>query len=214
LSEGATNDAGPVVSAGLGSPRHILYRLWNGVLPPNVCDAVIEEFTDDDFYEAEIQRMDGTVAVELQSRHTQHVFIEPAHWTGSFVAHFADQANLLWGLDLAGLGTLSILRYTEGSHFSWHVDVLAYEKSAYEQFAGRGTLERKLSVTINLSDPADYDGGDLEFLNGVGQLYTQPELRERGSVVVFPSTVGHRVTPVTRGVRHALVGWMVGPTIR
>jgi PKHD-type hydroxylase len=199
---------------GLGSPRHILYRLWNGVLPVKVCEAVIEEFTEDDFYEAEIQRHDGSVAVEALMRDTRHVFIEPAHWTGSFVTHFAEQANLLWGLDLTGLGTLSILRYTTGSHFNWHVDVLAYEVSVYDQFPNHGPLERKLSITVNLSGSDEYEGGDLEFLNGVGQLYTQPELRERGSVVVFPSTVGHRVTPLTGGTRYALVGWMVGPPMR
>jgi PKHD-type hydroxylase len=192
----------------------VLYRLWNGVLPAKVCEAVVEEFSDDDFYEASIQRMDGTAGIEPATRDTHHVFIEPAHWTGSFVTHFAEQANLLWNLDVLGLGTLSILRYTTGSHFNWHVDVLAYDQTNYEPFAGRGPLERKLSVTVNLSDPADYDGGDLEFLNGTGQLYAQPQLREQGSVVVFPSTVGHRVTPVTRGTRYAIVGWLVGPPIR
>jgi PKHD-type hydroxylase len=90
--------------------------------------------------------------------------------------------------------------------------VLAYGQLDYPGL-GSG-LERKLSVTVNLSDPGDYTGGDLEFLNGIGQLLTQPELRQRGSIVVFPSTLGHRVTPITSGVRYALVGWMVGPPIR
>jgi PKHD-type hydroxylase len=90
--------------------------------------------------------------------------------------------------------------------------VLAYEQADYPGI-GSG-LERKLSVTVNLSDPGDYEGGDLQFLNGTGQLLTQSELRERGSVVVFPSTLGHRVTPITSGVRYALVGWMVGPPLR
>ena len=140
------------------------------------------------------------------------MFIEPAHWTGALASHFATQGNLVWGLELAGLGTLSILRYEESGHFQWHIDALAHEQADYP---GLGTgLERKLSVTVNLSDPADYDGGDLEFLNGLGQLITQPELRQRGSVIVFPSTVGHRVTAITRGVRFALVGWMVGPPLR
>jgi len=119
---------------------------------------------------------------------------------------------LLWRYDITGLGTLSIIRYGEGGQFTWHVDVLAYDQVEYPEL-GAG-LERKLSVSVNLSDPEEYDGGELQFLNGTGQLFVQQEMRNRGSVAVFPSTVGHRVTPVTRGVRYALVGWMVGPPLR
>lgn len=196
------------------SARHVLYRLWNGAIPASVCRAVIDEFTDEDFYESEVERPDGSVMIDARARLTEQVFIEPAHWVGSLVSHFATQANLGWQFDLDGLGTLSILRYKVGSHFAWHLDTLAYDTTDYAQYPGRGVLERKLSVTINLSDPSDYDGGDLEFMNPTGQVISQPEIREQGSVVVFPSTLGHRVTPVTRGVRYALVGWMVGAPLR
>lgn len=194
------------------SPRSILYRLWNGVLPAAVCDAVIDVFDGTPFDDAIVQRASGESVVDPAMRKAGNMFVEPAHWTGALVSHFAAQANLLWRYDLVGLGTLSILRYDADGHFDWHVDVLNYDRTDYGALGDH--LERKLSVTVNLSDPADYEGGELEFLNGLGQLLTQPELRERGSVVVFPSTVGHRVTPVTAGVRYALVGWMVGPPLR
>lgn len=194
------------------SPRHVLYRLWNGVLPAAVCQAVIDTFDADQFYDATIQTSDGSERIDERTRRAGNMFIEPGHWTGALASHFASQGNQVWGLDLAGLGTLSILRYEESGHFQWHIDALAHEQADYP---GLGVgLERKLSITVNLSDPDDYDGGDLEFLNGLGQLITQPQLRERGSVIVFPSTVGHRVTALTRGVRYALVGWMVGPPLR
>lgn len=194
------------------SPRHVLYRLWNGVIPPAVCQAVIDTFDEREYYEASIQVADGGSLIDPRTRRAGNMFIEPGHWTGALASHFAAQANLLWRLDLVGLGTLSILRYEESGHFQWHIDVLSYEQTEYPGL-GSG-LERKLSVTLNLSDPADYEGGDLEFLNGLGQVITQPEIRERGSLVVFPSTVGHRVTPIVSGVRYALVGWMVGPQLR
>jgi PKHD-type hydroxylase len=194
------------------SPRNIVYRLWNGVLPDPVCQTVIDTFDESTFYDAVVQRSTGESANDPTVRKATNMFIEPGHWTGALITHFAHQANLLWRYDLAGLGTLSIVRYDSSGHFNWHVDVLSYDRTDYAAL-GDG-LERKLSVTINLSTPDDYEGGDLEFLNGVGQLLTQPELRERGSVVVFPSTVGHRVTPITSGVRYALVGWMVGPPLR
>lgn len=194
------------------SPRSIVYRLWNGVLPAAVCDAVIEVFDDQPLYDAIVQRANGESVVDPATRRAGNMFIEPGHWTGALASHFAHQANLLWNYEVVGLGTLSILRYDTDGHFNWHVDVLNYDRTDYGSLGEH--LERKLSVTVNLSDPDTYEGGDLEFLNGVGQLLTQPELRERGSVVVFPSTIGHRVTPITAGVRYALVGWMVGPPLR
>lgn len=196
----------------LGSPRHLLYRLWNGLYPPALCQIVIDEFDREELYEASIQTMDGDNLVVPETRRARHTFIEPDHWCGALITHYAHEANKLWRFDLSGLGTLSLIRYDVHGHFEWHIDVLAYDKSDYPDL-GDG-LERKLSLTVNLSDPDSYQGGDLEFLNGMGQLLTQPQLRERGSVVVFPSTIGHRVTPITAGVRFALVGWMVGPPLR
>ena len=82
-------------------------------------------------------------------------------------------------------------------HYMWHTDV--------------GSTTRKLSITFQMTDPADYDGGDLE-MNTFGVVDKCP--RERGTLVLFPSYYVHRVTPVTRGTRSALVAWVVGPPFR
>lgn len=72
---------------------------------------------------------------------------------------------------------------------------------------GTNMLVRKLSFTLQLSNPDDYDGGDL-------CLFTDEEptkmRRERGYVVLFPSFMLHEVTPVTRGTRYSLVSWLTG----
>jgi PKHD-type hydroxylase len=70
---------------------------------------------------------------------------------------------------------------------------------------------RKISITIQLSNPDDYDGGDLEFWLG-----KTPEKapREQAFAVLFPSYLMHRVTPVTRGMRKSLVVWVGGDTFR
>ena len=70
---------------------------------------------------------------------------------------------------------------------------------------------RKLSVTVQLSDPGTYAGGDLQ-LGAVGQ--PGPELRGQGSIIVFPAFVEHRVTPMTSGQRYSLVAWLSGPCWR
>ncbi len=82
--------------------------------------------------------------------------------------------------------------------YAWHVD------------RGPGPT-RKLSVVVQLSDPSEYDGGELQLLTR-----DDPEviLRKRGLVVIFPSFILHRVTPVTRGSRQSLVTWVSGPNFR
>ena len=74
---------------------------------------------------------------------------------------------------------------------------------------------RKLSVTVNLTDPNDYVGGDLEFdlrNNAIGRnIITMDEARDQGTIVVFPSFVPHQVRPVKKGTRFSLVIWNLGP---
>ena len=75
---------------------------------------------------------------------------------------------------------------------------------------------RKLSVTVSLSDPLDYEGGNLEFAidgdePGKNLFKTCKEIFTKGSIVIFPSYVWHRITPVTKGRRLSLVQWNMGP---
>lgn len=95
------------------------------------------------------------------------------------------------------------LQYTEydesvQGHYDWHFDI------------GEGPLNcnRKLSVSIQLSDPADYEGGQLEFSMG------KVAERDQGTMVIFPSYLQHRVTPVTKGTRRSLVTWITGQPFR
>lgn len=85
-------------------------------------------------------------------------------------------------------------------HFGWHND--------YSH--GLADAPRKLTVIVQLSRPEDYDGGRLQVF-GV-EIEDLP--RERGTILAFPSLVYHQITPVTRGLRRALVAWIAGPRIR
>jgi PKHD-type hydroxylase len=70
--------------------------------------------------------------------------------------------------------------------------------------------ERKLSFTVQLSDSDAYTGGDLEFLEVPSSPELREQLRQKGTVIVFPSFLQHRVTEITEGQRHALVSWREG----
>ena len=101
-------------------------------------------------------------------------------------------------VDVAGIeNNVQIARYdsAESGFYDWHFDF------------GPAKPERKLSISIQLSDSADYDGGDLELL--YGNVPKQLD-RTRGAFIIFPSFMLHRVTPVTRGTRWSLVAWIYG----
>lgn len=83
----------------------------------------------------------------------------------------------------------------EEGHYDWHRD---------DSPGGSAKWERLLSVVVLLSSPAEFGGGVLEFEGS-----PSPELQQ-GTLVVFPSSLRHRVTPVTQGVRHSLVAWAYG----
>lgn len=72
-----------------------------------------------------------------------------------------------------------------------------------------GTGIRKLSFTIQLTDPQEYKGGDLVL--HTGDIQPVIALKKQGSITIFPSWVFHEVTPVTEGTRRSLVGWFQGP---
>tara|TARA_Y100001937_G_scaffold43746_1_gene61710 strand:+ start:2201 stop:2794 length:594 start_codon:yes stop_codon:yes gene_type:complete len=107
-----------------------------------------------------------------------------------------------WKFDITGFDMLTdqpqVFRYDVGGKFDWHFDV------------GGSSPTRKLGFTLQLSDSDEYEGGDLEFF---GQEFDK-RTREKGTLIIFPSFVFHRVTEITKGRRFAVVGWAHGPTFQ
>ncbi|CAE7170781.1 unnamed protein product, partial [Symbiodinium microadriaticum] len=89
----------------------------------------------------------------------------------------------------------SIYAASDLGGYSWHEDVGFHSETA----------SRALSVSVQLSEGAAYEGGDLQFRFGGNDVNAS---RDAGQAIMFPSHVTHRVTPVTRGERHSLVLWL------
>jgi PKHD-type hydroxylase len=109
-------------------------------------------------------------------------------------------ARFFW-FDLYALEQgLQFTSYTApGQHYDWHID------------HGKAHGNRKLSFTVQLSDPSDYEGGELQLKFGREPITVK---RQLGGVTVFPSYALHRVKPVTKGTRETLVGWVSGPPFK
>jgi PKHD-type hydroxylase len=108
--------------------------------------------------------------------------------------------------ELSGLSTMqfAVYRQAEAGYFDWHNDYGRQRDDPTQQ-------PRKLTMSLQLSEDASYDGCDLE-ARAAHPLDVAP--RERGTLVAFRANVLHRVTPITRGVRKSLVIWATGPEYR
>jgi len=106
-----------------------------------------------------------------------------------------------FGFDLLGFGEpLQLTHYDQDEQgmYGWHQDY-------------GGTISRKLSLVLQLTDPSDYEGGNLQVMTSMSP---QNVKKQRGLIAVFPSYVLHQVTPVTSGTRQSLVAWISGPPFK
>lgn len=139
-------------------------------------------------------------------RKTSLAWIELNQETEFIYNSLAYIARMLNGqfFDFDLYGFVEHLQYTVyragGDHYTWHMDK-----------GMKNSSPRKLSLVLQLSDPSEYEGGDLELM--VSPEITKLEKR-KGLVYAFPSWVMHRVTPVTKGTRRTLVVWVSGPKFK
>jgi|TARA_B100000768_G_C11268841_1_gene372402 PKHD-type hydroxylase len=149
-----------------------------------------------------------TVAGETEDRKSRLKWIpqnDEWNWLYEKLMKFAKEANdRMWNFDL--ISAPEYIQYTEyhGSdrgEYGWHQDIGPDELST-----------RKVSITVQLSDDNEYEGGDLSFWMGGNSLednnITAP--KGKGTVVLFPSYLVHAVKPVTKGIRKSFVLWLGG----
>jgi PKHD-type hydroxylase len=152
---------------------------------------------------------DGTEAdgTSPDTRACTIAWIEPkpdTQWLFEKLGGIVRQLNAeQFGFDLWGFENLQYTVYNGAARpefYDWHIDTMS--KGWHQQ--------RKLSMVLQLDDPQDYEGGEL-WLHGKYEICVP---KEKGRVEIFPSYTLHRVTPVTKGLRRSLVGWVVGPEFR
>ena len=125
-------------------------------------------------------------------------------WIRDLLWPLVQQANAeCFGVSVERRAEMQVVEYSAegGGHYGWHHDV---------EWNGQGDRDRKLSVTVQLSTPTDYVGGDFDF----DEVKSTANFRAKGTVLVFPSYLRHAIHPVTAGTRKALVAWFLGPRWR
>ena len=164
--------------------------------------------------------------VDADIRNARNTWIPTSHWIGGFVWHYVQRANREnFRYDLSNIDgeNLQYTVYGEGEHYGWHNDAGIETFYIPTKSGNRGNPEqitqdfinencekvRKLSFSLLLSDPEEYEGGNLQLLDEIGKPYIAPRIK--GAITLFDSRTKHRVTKVTKGIRKSIVGWTVGP---
>ncbi len=173
-------------------------------LTPDQCDALLALVQAHQLTDASL--VGGTTAHQIRCAEIAWLDDLPqAAWVLERMIAIVAQANReSFGFDLSDFGeSPQVARYgaERAAHFDWHSDI----------GAGHWSAKRKLTIVVQLSDPDDYDGGTLETQPG-SSIASAP--RSRGTAIVFPSFVLHRVSPVTAGTRWSLTLWSHGPAFR
>lgn len=150
----------------------------------------------------------GSDTNSYETNNRDIAYIEPSgdsQWLYELLFPLALQANselFHFDIDIVTDPIHYVIYPEDGGHLNWHMDVGLYSVN-----------RRKLAMTVQLSDPDDYEGGDFEIWNGSTDGFaTVP--REKGDVIIFPTFLMHRVKPITKGQRKCLVFWTGGRPFR
>lgn len=182
------------------------YWKWDGILSPEFCRSALEQI---DWATAKTGEVGAQMAseggvVDASKRRVDVLAQDPMQPLGCIARTYIEVANQQagWNYALTGQEDTQLNRYksVDEGFYDWHMD----------SFPPKNGTQRKLSCVILLNDASEFEGGELQFKGNEGESL----LTKQGSIVVFPSFIEHKVTPVTKGVRYTAVTWAIGPAFK
>lgn len=202
--------------------KHHFWVFPNAV-PHKICDEIIRYGTSQTLYMAKTGNYNTKDTLskkehrDLKKKRNSEIVWLNDPWIYKEILPYVHQANKNgeWNFKWDFSESCQFTKYALNQYYNWHCDSWSggYNKPNDPNFHKK---IRKLSVTVCLSDPKDYEGGDLQFninhpeLSKKQNIKNCPDSRYKGSIVIFPSFVYHRVTPVQKGTRYSLVIWNLG----
>ena len=201
------------------------YWYFKSAIPPKICDDIIKY----GLTQAEtMARTGGYGDKELtkdqvrdmkKKRNSDLVWLNDS-WIYKELHPYIHQANKNagWNFEWDRSESCQFTKYKHNQYYDWHCDSWDKPYNKKEGNPDNGKI-RKLSMTCQLTDGSEYEGGELEFdfrnydphmREETKHLKQAKEILSKGSIIVFPSFVWHRVKPVTKGTRYSLVMWNLG----
>ena len=202
------------------------YWYFKSAIPPRICDDIIKyglqhkedmaitggQGRDRDLKKQPLNKKE---IKDVKKKRDSNIVWMSDRWIYKEIHPYIKQANRNagWNFNWDWSEACQFTKYKPGQYYDWHCD--GWEGVYEKEGPTKGKI-RKLSVTVSLSNEKDYEGGELEFDFRNKDPYKKRNVRvckdilPKGSLVVFPSFIWHRVKPVTKGVRYSLVVWNLG----
>ena len=189
----------------------------NNIIPNKLCDHLIHYFNVSKKENATVFGNDGpeNQHKNLEIRDSNIVWIDD-QWVYKDIIPLFYRVNKEagWNFNISWFENAQITKYGKGQFYNWHPDQHpeSFKKERGKNLEGK---IRKISMTMLLNDPSEYEGGDLEFKSfddfaNPQQYFIERKNLRKGSAIFFPSFLHHRVKPVTKGTRYSLVIWSCG----
>ena len=207
------------------------YYYFQSALSPKLCDEIISygkqhqaEMAVTGGYSRQNGKMSKKDINNMQKKRKSDIVWMADRWLYKEIHPYIHEANRNagWNFEWDWSESCQFTKYGVGQYYGWHCDSWDKPYDKPDDPNSHGKI-RKLSVTISLNDPTEYEGGNLEFdfrnqvdweRNKKKAIKSCEEIRPRGSIIVFPSFCWHRVAPVTSGTRYSLVIWNLGYPFR
>ena len=189
-----------------------MFYVFPRAVKPDVCEQIVEDCKQNILNGATIYDSDKKGRDDPEVRKTSVYFIKDKdNKVNELAWHFLREANKIqYNYDLKYFQSIQFAEYKNGGFYGWHQDDSGVDED---------NEIRKLSLSLILSKPDTFEGGELQFYNGdrpmedMGEITAEQvtnDIKSQGTVVVFDSRDFHRVTPVVNGVRHSIVCWTFG----
>ena len=182
------------------------YWCWEEAVPHDICDRIVELHQKSEWKEGAIATLKEDEVIN--SYRNVDVCFSNITWINAMVygyIQYANSQNFGYELSDHDRELAQISRYVKNQFYKRHQD--------FGPNRTNNSMLRKLSLTLQLSDSDEYEGGDMVFLTDGLDVDGDPTMtasRTKGSIIVFDSKLIHEVTPVTSGTRYSLVKWVQG----
>ena len=199
------------------------YWYFQKAIPDHICDDIVkyglqikEQMAVTGGY-GDPKKLNQQQVKDLKNKRDSNIVWLAENWIYKELHPFIRQAsaNAGWNFQWDWSEPCQFTKYNKGQYYDWHCDSWEGSYNKPNDPNSHGKI-RKLSVTLSLSDEKDYKGGELEFdlrnkdPDKKRNTMVCKEIKPKGSMVIFPSFLWHRVKPVTKGSRYSLVIWNLG----
>ena len=189
------------------------YISYPSILKTEICDKIIQHGKDK-LISAVVVDSKTKTSIDQTPRNSYVSWLSD-QWIYDLILPYIKDANTQagWNWNFDCIEPIQFTKYGIDQFYDWHPDGGSDCLSVYtnQSDSTKNGKIRKISVTINLVDGNDYEGGSLQFDLGIsGGIQTCDQIKPKGSIVIFPSFIPHRVTAITKGTRYSLVMWALG----